>query len=144
MNFELSRDHRNTLLFGGIFVILAMGILYGSMWGPSGGLLLTPIITGPMSIIGGILIGYSLAEAILETDRRVPRVVFAVFVAMAVFSLQIGIYAVMNPGINLAVDWFGLAKNGYPIGLAIALSIVGVIEVSFIISSRVGTVYSAS
>lgn len=117
-------------------VIIAMVILFWTMLGPSGGLFLTPIITYPMAIIGGILIGYAAVSMVFETESRLPRAAFALVAALITFTGQLLIFAVMNPGIDIAMDWLDLSRNWYPFVLAVVSVVIGLYEVGLQVNSR--------
>lgn len=130
------QNYRNRLLVGGAVVVLSMIILYVSMLGPSGGLFVTPLITYPMSILGGIIIGYSVVALEFASKRRTTRVTFALGAALLAFTGQLVIFAVMNPGIDIAVDWPALSRNWYPLVLAITGIVIGSIELGVFLNSR--------
>lgn len=97
---------------------------------------MTPLLTYPMAVFGGILVGYAVVPMVLETKSRLPRVALALIAALLAFTGQLFIYAVMNPGIDLAVDWIDLSRTWYPFVLAIVTAVIGAYEVGRQLNSR--------
>lgn len=117
-------------------VIISTVLLMWSMLGSSGGLFVTPIITYPMAIGGGILIGYGVAPMVIVTESRLPRATIALIAALFAFTVQLLIFAVMNPGIDIAVDWLDLSSTWYPFVLAVVSVVIGLYEGGLKVNDR--------
>lgn len=93
-------------------------------------------ISYSMAIFGGILVGYAIIPMIYKTESRLPRVALALTTALLAFTGQLFTFAVMNPGIVVAADWFNLSRTWYPLVIIVVSLVIGLYELGLIVNSR--------
>lgn len=113
-----------SLAIGGALVILSMFlffVIYGS--GPS----FPPVqfYTWPVSVIGGVMVGYAVADLASLGEGRLLRIGLALLGGIAAWTGQLLIQAVVSP----AVVFRPADLTNYRMGLAIAVVIVVLVEV---------------
>lgn len=125
MNHQLSRKTSYKLAIGGTLAILPMLVFY-IIYGSDPTFPPVHFYTWPISVVGGIMVGYAVAELASFGDQRFPRTGFALVGGMIAWVSQLVIQSFVNP----AVTFSPLDPMEYRIGLAIAAFVVAVVEVS--------------
>jgi hypothetical protein len=77
-----------------------------------------------VSVIGGVVVGYAVAEMVTTEDRRFLRIGLALVGGMVVWTSLLTIQSFVNP----AVTFVPTDPRNYRIGLAIVVVVVALVE----------------
>jgi hypothetical protein len=77
-----------------------------------------------VSVIGGVVVGYAVAEMVTTEDRRFLRIGLALVGGMVVWTSLLTIQSFVNP----AVTFVPTDPGNYRIGLAIVVVVVALVE----------------
>lgn len=120
-----------TIAIGGTLVVLSM-LLFFTIYGSGPTFPPSQVYTWPLSVIGGVLVGYAVADLASVGDGRLPRIGLALVGGTVAWTGQLVIQALVNP----AVDFHLSDTSDYLIGLAIAGVVVALLEVWFVLTQR--------
>lgn len=131
MNRRLSRKSWLKLAVGGALATSSMLIFYATYGsGPT----FPPVqfYTWPASVVGGIIVGYAVAELAEFGYRRLPRIGLALVGGMVAWTGQLVIQSFVNPAITFSPT----DVMNYRIGLAMAIFVVAIVEGAVVIKRR--------
>lgn len=133
MNLNYSKRDRNALGLGLALVALADLALAITAQG-GGGLFVWNLITWPLAVLGGVIVGYAVANIVLTTDKRIPRTGFAIVGVLLAFTSQNVMRVISVQG----ADFIPVMQNVTPLGLAFGVVIISLIEIGLIFDEKIG------
>lgn len=134
MNLNYSNRDRNALGLGLALVVLADVVLAITAQG-GGGLFVWNLITWPLAVLGGVITGYAVANFVLTTDQRIPRIGFAFVGVLLAFTSQNVIWVISVQG----TDFNPVIQNVTPFGLALGVVAISLIEFGFVFYEKIVT-----
>lgn len=131
MNRGSSRKSWLKLAIGGALVISSMLIFY-TTYGSGPTFPPVQFYTWPVTVVGGIVVGYAVAELAAFGDRHLLRIGLALVGGMIAWTGQLVIQSFVNP----AITFSPADVMNYRIGLAIAVFVVVIVEGAVVIKRR--------
>ena len=113
---------RSTLAAGGVLTVASLFTMFLAVNGWGGVFFIAAVVTLPMGVSAGVLVGFAASRSLDIADERVPRVVFAAGFGVAWFLGLVGTATLMNSNLEVVPLLANLAPFGAGI---IALTIIG-------------------
>ena len=113
---------RNTPAAGGVLTVASLFTMFLAVNGWGGVFFAAAVVTLPIGVSAGVLVGFAASRSLDVADERVPRVVFAAGFGVAWFLGLVGTATLMNSNLEVVP----LLANLAPLGIGIvALTIIG-------------------